>query len=82
MSRSVFAERFREAFGRSPGGYVTDARVHRAKELLEAGESVSEVSRTLGYASDEGFRRAFRRVTGVAPSRWRASAGPVPIAHG
>jgi AraC-like DNA-binding protein len=81
MSRSVFAERFRETFGRSPGGYVTDARVSRAKELLEAGESVSEVSRALGYASDEGFRRAFRRVTGVAPSQWRAAAPPVAVAQ-
>jgi len=78
MSRSVFAERFREAFGRSPGGYVTDARVHRAKELLEAGESVTDVSRALGYASDEGFRRAFRRVVGVAPSEWRATASVSP----
>lgn len=76
MSRSVFAERFRAAFGRSPGGYVTDARVHRAKEMLETGESVTEVSRALGYASDEGFRRAFRRVAGVAPSEWRATARP------
>jgi AraC-like DNA-binding protein len=82
MSRSVFAERFREAFGRSPGGYVTDARVHRAKELLEAGESVSDVSRALGYASDEGFRRAFRRIVGVAPSEWRTAPRPAPISHG
>lgn len=74
MSRSVFAERFRETFGRSPGTYVTDARVHRAKEMLEAGDAVTDVSRSLGYASDEGFRRAFRRVTGVAPSEWRAMA--------
>ena len=81
MSRSVFAERFREAFGRSPGGYVTDARMHRAKEMLETGGSVSEVSRALGYASDEGFRRAFRRVTGVAPSEWRATARPAPLSR-
>jgi AraC-like DNA-binding protein len=79
MSRSVFAERFRAAFGRSPGGYVTDARMHRAKEMLEAGESVTEVSRALGYASDEGFRRAFRRVAGVAPSEWRATVRPTTI---
>ncbi|SIR92359.1 helix-turn-helix domain-containing protein [Microbacterium sp. RURRCA19A] len=74
MSRTVFAERFREAMGSSPAGYVTEVRVREAQRRLEAGASVSEVSRALGYASDEGFRRAFRRRTGVAPSAWRAHA--------
>jgi AraC-like DNA-binding protein len=71
MSRSVFAERFRAAVGQSPASYVTDVRMRQAKELLDAGRSVSETSRELGYASDEGFSRAFRRHTGVAPSLWR-----------
>lgn len=74
MSRTVFAERFRDAMGRSPAGYVTEVRIREAQRRLDAGASVSEVSRALGYASDEGFRRAFRRHTGVAPSAWRARA--------
>lgn len=74
MSRSVFAERFRAAIGRSPAGYVTEVRMREAQRLLDAGASVSEASRALGYASDEGFRRAFRRHTGVAPSTWRTRA--------
>lgn len=74
MSRSVFAERFRDAMGRSPAGYVTEVRIREAKRLLDAEMPVSEISRSLGYASDEGFRRAFRRQTGVAPSSWRARA--------
>lgn len=71
MSRSVFAMRFREVFGTSPASHVTAVRMRRAKDLLDAGTSVSETSRALGYASDEGFRRAFRRHAGVAPSAWR-----------
>ncbi|WP_084344831.1 AraC family transcriptional regulator [Microbacterium resistens] len=73
MSRSVFAERFRQAFGRSPLGYVTDVRMRSAQELLRRGYSVSEISRELGYGSDEGFSRAFRRHTGMTPSAWRAA---------
>ena len=73
MSRSVFAERFRSALGRSPAHYVTEVRMGAAKGMLDAGRSVSETSRTLGYASDEGFSRAFRRATGVTPSAWRMS---------
>lgn len=72
LSRSVFAERFRAAFDRSPGQYVAEVRMRAARALLIDGRGVSEVSRELGYASDEGFSRAFRRHTGLTPSAWRA----------
>ena len=78
MSRSTFAERFRAAVGRSPADYVTEVRIDAAKRMLQAGQSVSAVSRELGYASDEGFSRAFRRRTGMTPSSWRASRALVP----
>lgn len=78
MSRSSFAERFRSALGRSPADYVTEVRIEAAKRMLDAGRPVSEVSRELGYASGEGFSRAFRRRTGLAPSSWnRADRIPV-----
>lgn len=78
MSRSTFAERFRSTVGRSPANYVTEVRVDAAKRMLEAGRSVSDVSRELGYTSDEGFSRAFRRRTGQTPSSWRL-ANRTPI---
>ena len=71
MSRSVFAERFRTVLGRSPADYVAEVRIDQAKRMLDAGRSVSETSRELGYTSDEGFSRAFRRRTGLTPSVWR-----------
>ena len=73
MSRTVFAERFRTAFGASPASYVTQVRIRTAQDLLSRGCGVSEVSRALGYGSDEGFSRAFRRRTGQTPSAWRAA---------
>ncbi|WP_345437285.1 helix-turn-helix transcriptional regulator [Microbacterium gilvum] len=73
MSRTVFAERFRAATGAAPLGYVTGVRMAAAKALL-AGATVSETSRALGYGSDEGFSRAFRRHTGMTPTAWRAGA--------
>ncbi|WP_240482582.1 helix-turn-helix transcriptional regulator [Microbacterium arborescens] len=80
MSRTVFAARFRRAYGRSPASYVTEIRMQHAKDMLESGASVSETSRTLGYGSDEGFSRAFRRHTGMPPSLWRARAA-APSLH-
>lgn len=73
MSRSTFAERFRSAVGRSPAEYVTEVRIDAAKRMLHAGRSVSATSRDLGYGSDEGFRLAFRRRTGMSPSAWRTT---------
>src|SRR5699024_5130296 len=67
MSRSVFAERFRLAVGSSPGTYVTGVRMDTAKRMLRAGRSVSATAAELGYSSDEGFSRAFRRHTGRTP---------------
>jgi AraC-like DNA-binding protein len=80
MSRTVFAARFRRAYGRSPAGYVAEIRMQHAKDMLESGASVSETSRALGYGSDEGFSRAFRRHAGMPPSLWRARAA-APSLH-
>ncbi|MFD5226039.1 helix-turn-helix transcriptional regulator [Microbacterium sp. NPDC058342] len=76
LSRSVFTERFRRAFGVSPAQYVAEVRMRAARALLVDGRGVSEVSRELGYSSDEGFSRAFRRHTGLTPSAWRAHRLP------
>lgn len=79
MSRSVFAARFHDALGRSPASYVTVVRMETAKTMLDDGRSVAATARELGYGSDEGFSRAFRRATGMTPSAWRARRRePVP----
>lgn len=72
-SRSGFAERFRTAVGATPGRYVTYVRMEQAKRLLAHRDAtVTQVAARLGYASDDAFSRAFRRHTGVQPSRWRS----------
>jgi AraC-like DNA-binding protein len=82
MSRSVFAARFRAELGSSPLSYLTRVRMDAAKTLLADGDaSVSEASRLLGYSSDEGFSRAFRRHTGMAPSQWRAQRRSAQAGH-
>lgn len=74
MSRSAFALRFRELLGESPATYLAAARMDAAKALLARSEStVTEVAHRLGYESDAGFSRAFRRHVGASPSQWRAA---------
>jgi AraC-like DNA-binding protein len=74
-SRSQFAEQFRDAVGDTPARYLTRVRMERAERMLRAGSPVSDIAFRLGYESDEGFSRAFRRHAGVPPSHWRRGVG-------
>ncbi|MGN7799536.1 helix-turn-helix domain-containing protein [Leifsonia sp. 22587] len=75
MSRTTFAERFREQVGQSPASYLAQVRMDAAMTYLsQDGLTVSETARLLGYESDAGFSRAFRRHTGAVPSVWRQRA--------
>ncbi|GGA70488.1 hypothetical protein GCM10011490_21380 [Pseudoclavibacter endophyticus] len=75
MSRSVFAERFRNLVGQSPASYLTAVRMAHAKAMLQRdGLSVAAVAHQLGYESEAGFSRAFRRHTGHPPAAWRQRA--------
>jgi AraC-like DNA-binding protein len=71
-SRSLLDERFRTVLGRSPIRYLTEWRMHLAEDLLANTDSgVATVARRVGYESEEGFSRAFKRAHGQSPSHWR-----------
>ncbi|WP_232499177.1 AraC family transcriptional regulator [Agromyces humatus] len=70
-SRSQFAEQFRLTVGDSPARYLMRVRMEHAERMLRAGIPVGDIAYRLGYESEAGFSRAFRRHSGAAPSRWR-----------
>lgn len=72
-SRSQFSEQFRETVGDTPAKYVTRVRMAQAERMIRNGDAVAGIAYRLGYDSEDGFSRAFRRHNGVAPSRWRRS---------
>jgi AraC-like DNA-binding protein/uncharacterized cupin superfamily protein len=73
VSRSLLDERFRDVLGRSPIRYLTDWRMHNAKDLLATTTlGVNTIARRVGYDSEEAFSRAFKRAYGRAPAHWRA----------
>jgi len=75
VSRSVLDERFRSVLGRSPIRYLTEWRMHLARDLLATTDlTVAAVGRRAGYTSEEAFSRAFKRSHGTAPGWWRTSA--------
>jgi len=71
MSRSGFAARFKETVGATPIGYLTRWRMLLAGDRLRnSGDSVSAVSRSLGYESESAFSTAFKRVMGCSPRQY------------
>lgn len=76
MSRSRFAERFRDLMGSSPMAYLSDWRLQKALSLLDDSRcSVQQVAVRTGYRSPAAFSRAFSGKFGVPPTSYRRRAG-------
>ena len=74
MSRTGFAVRFAEKVGMPPLQYVTYWRMQLAcRALRETGRSVAEVAAEVGYSSESGFSRVFKKEKGLPPARYRAT---------
>ncbi|HEY8944807.1 MAG TPA: AraC family transcriptional regulator [Polyangiaceae bacterium] len=69
-----FLRVFRQAFGATPGRYLTQLRVERAKELLRHGQSVTEACFAVGFSSLGSFSTLFAREVGCTPSEYRRRA--------
>jgi AraC-like DNA-binding protein len=71
-SRTVLAERFHAVLGQAPIEYITCWRMQLAAERIRDGAgSLAAIAADVGYDSEAAFNRAFKRVTGVTPGRWR-----------
>lgn len=68
LSRSVFAERFTAAVGRTPMAYLTEIRMRLATALLTDGVAPAQVAARAGYDSTAAFARAYKRTTGTSPA--------------
>ncbi|WP_437679236.1 AraC family transcriptional regulator [Sorangium sp. So ce131] len=71
LSRSAFAERFKQIVGEPPLGYLTRRRMERATELLRTGSTLADVARRTGYSSEAAFSHAFRQWAGTPPGAYR-----------
>lgn len=68
VSESKLYKEFKEIFGISFSEYLENERIKKACELLRENIQVKEIANLTGYSSDISFRRAFKRVIGLAPS--------------
>ncbi|WP_392840480.1 GlxA family transcriptional regulator [Streptomyces sp. LN500] len=72
MSVRTFTRRFREEVGISPGQWLTQQRVERARGLLEATDlSIDQVAREAGFGTATSLRQHVQAALGVSPTVYR-----------
>ncbi|MGW0766697.1 GlxA family transcriptional regulator [Streptomyces sp. NPDC002676] len=72
MSVRTFTRRFREEVGISPGQWLTQQRVERARHLLESTDlSVDQVARDAGFGTAQSMRQHLQQALGVTPTAYR-----------
>lgn len=75
LSRTLLAARFRELVGEPPMSYLARWRIARAAQRLrEERTALARIAQEVGYGSEVVFAKAFRRIVGVPPGRWRRDA--------
>lgn len=90
MSRSVFAQRFKETVGVAAMEYLTRWRMLLAGDrLVNTGDSIAEIALLLGYESESAFSTAFKREMGCPPRQYGrrqngeiAAGASMNLAHG
>jgi LacI family transcriptional regulator len=77
VSRRWLEYRFRDRFGRSPHDYISEARVERAKRLLEQTPKLhlNEIAKISGFTDSRNLRLVFHRQTGMTPAEYRRQVG-------
>jgi AraC-like DNA-binding protein len=76
MSRSTFAQKFKDTVGQSPMEYLTRWRMMVAGDrLVNSNDPVSVISQALGYESEAAFSTAFKRVMGCSPRQYGLGGG-------
>lgn len=62
---------FRDTYGMPPHTWLTDARVRRARLLLDAGTLPSEAAVAVGFTDQSHLNRHFGRIVGVPPGAYQ-----------
>lgn len=78
-SRTVLGQRFNALIGKPPIDYLIVWRIQLAADRLRNGhDGIARIAADIGYESEAAFNRAFKRVTGMTPGRWRDGGGDSP----
>ena len=72
-SAASFSRDFKRQFGMTPGRWLIEARLEKARQLLlDTGLSVTEIALEVGYENSSHFIKAFKDKYGQTPKKARA----------
>jgi AraC-like DNA-binding protein len=71
MSEKYFIDYFRRSIGITPGQYIYQIRMNRARDYLyERRHTIQEIASLLGYPDPFTFSKAFKKYYNVPPSKF------------
>ncbi len=72
FERSYFSKRYKEITGISPGEWLIELRIKKAKKLLESTVvPIKNISYSIGISDPLYFSRLFRQRVGMSPAQYR-----------
>ncbi|UCF97442.1 MAG: helix-turn-helix domain-containing protein [Spirochaetaceae bacterium] len=76
ITPEYFSRLFRKVMKKSYRQYITEMRISKAQELLRYTDlSVMDIALEVGYQTHSFFTHKFHRITGITPTKYRASHG-------
>ncbi|MBE6389370.1 MAG: helix-turn-helix transcriptional regulator [Lentisphaerae bacterium] len=76
MSISTFRKFCLRNFQKSPGELLDDIRMSKARAMLiYSGQSIDSIAAACGYANRFAFSKAFTRLNGIAPGKFKEKSG-------
>jgi AraC-like DNA-binding protein len=71
LSVKALSKKVQAKMNTSLGQLIRHELIYSAQNILQAGETVSATSKTLGFSETNHFTRFFKRYTGVTPSEYQ-----------
>ncbi len=72
LNPSYFSRLFLKETGYTVKGYITQAKITTAKNMLKYSDfSILDISLSLGFCTQSAFTTVFRKNTGVTPAKYR-----------
>lgn len=74
MSERQLQRKLKAALDMTPGEYIREYRLIKARDLLAEGKGVGLVAEQVGFSNQAYFARCFKQQTGQTPSEFQKSA--------
>lgn len=72
LSREYIARKFKQSYGDTVIGYLTNIRMEKAIDLLENPHlKIAEIASKVGYQNEKYFSKIFKKRTGTCPKEYR-----------